>query len=106
MANRDIFSELQEGLESYIDFQAGKKTLRTHKVRTVKPSLSAVELKEIRLKLNVSQSLFANALCAELKTYQNWEQGVSKPNKQAILLIKLIERNPKELEHLAATVSA
>jgi len=103
MTTRDIFLELKEGLESFIEFQDGKKTLKTHKVSlNKKPELSAQELIAIRVKLNVSQAIMADLICAQLKTYQNWEQGLSKPNKQAILLIKIIARNPESLKELEA----
>lgn len=66
--------------------------------------LTAEELKEIRENLNISQAVFAYYLQTALTTYQNWEQGRAKPNRQAILLIKLVQKDPATLEQLASLV--
>lgn len=36
MTKRDIFSELQEGMEAWSEFNEGKKTLKTHRI-SIKP---------------------------------------------------------------------
>lgn len=102
MTERNLFNELMEGMAAWSNFNAGKKTLKTHHVkRSAKPLLSPVELKTVREKLNISQAVFARYLHAGEKTYQNWEQGLAKPNPQAVLLIRMIEQNPDTLNALA-----
>lgn len=102
MTKRDIFSELQEGMEAWDTFSAGKKTLRTHRVSATVPAISPGELIKVREQLNLSQAVFAGYLRAGLKTYQNWEQGLARPNRQAVLLIRMIEKSPSVLSQLAA----
>jgi putative transcriptional regulator len=41
--NRDIFSELKDGLEALADERQGKVTLRTHKVKLPKLAPDTVE---------------------------------------------------------------
>ena len=52
--------------------------------------------------LHLSQAVMVRRLRTNDRTYQNWEQGKSKPNAQAALLIKLVEKHPETFEHLAA----
>ncbi|QWA13064.1 type II toxin-antitoxin system MqsA family antitoxin [Sodalis ligni] len=103
MSKRDIFNELIEGMQAWSDMNAGKITLKSHRVAINKhTSMSPDELKAIRDKLHLSQSVFAQYLRTGTTTYQNWEQGRAKPNAQAVLLIKMIAHNPENLHTLAA----
>jgi len=100
---RDIFAELVEGFEALEDERQGKATLRSHKVRL--PELcevSSEELVEIRQKLNMSRPVFAMYLRTNPRTLENWEQGRAKPNAQATTLIRLVQKYPETVEHLAA----
>ncbi|CNC59102.1 helix-turn-helix domain-containing protein [Yersinia intermedia] len=102
MKKRDLFSELLEGMDAWQGANTGKKTLKTHKVSGESSvTLTADELRHIRETLNISQALFAHYLQAGTATYQNWEQGRAKPNKQAILLIRMVQRDPHTLHTLA-----
>lgn len=79
----------------------GKRTLRTTKV-VAKPvvQVTANEVKAVRESLKLSQPVFAYRLRTNTKTLQNWEQGRAKPNAQASLLIKMIERFPDMAQRL------
>ncbi|WP_342750334.1 hypothetical protein [Avibacterium endocarditidis] len=37
-----------------------------------------------------------------VRTYQGWEQGKTTPNKQAALLLKMIERSPQTFEEIVS----
>ena len=100
---RDIFAELVEGFEALEDERQGKVTLRSHKVQL--PELcevSSEELVAIRQKLNMSRPVFAMYLRTNPRTLENWEQGRAKPNAQATTLIRLVQKYPETVEHLAA----
>ncbi|MGG5290453.1 helix-turn-helix domain-containing protein [Pseudomonas shirazensis] len=100
---RDIFAELVEGFEALADERQGKVTLRSHKVQLNElPAISADELVGIRKKLNMSRPVFAMYLRTNARTLENWEQGRAKPNAQAVTLIRLVQRYPETVEHLAA----
>lgn len=76
MTARNIFSEIKECVESFIEFQDGKKTLKTHKISlNKKPELSAQELIAIRVKLNVSQAIMADLICG------NHQRNCSRPRR-------------------------
>jgi putative transcriptional regulator len=102
MKKNDIFEELQEGVQAWGDYNTGKITLKTHRVSVKSPVITPEHLVNVREKLNLSQAVFAQYLHAGLKTYQNWEQGLARPNKQAVLLIRMIEKSPQTLAQLAS----
>jgi len=103
MMSRDIFAELMEGMDALQEHKEGKRTLRSHPVTLRNESdLTPDEIKGIRRELNLSQALFARYLQTATKTYQNWEQGLAKPNRQAALLIRLVQKSPQALSLLVA----
>ena len=56
----------------------------------------------MREDLKVSQAVLAAYLRTNVRTLENWEQGRAKPNAQAALLIRLVQRYPDTVERLAA----
>ena len=99
---RKLFDELMEGLDALADQRAGKRTLRTHAVKPKPvPEISAGELTKVRENMKLSRSLFARYLRTNLRTLENWEQGRAKPNAQAALLIRLVQRYPDTVRRLA-----
>jgi putative transcriptional regulator len=102
MTKRNLFAEISEGFDALADERAGKKTLRTHEVELLPvPEISAGELVALRERLQLSRPLFARYLRTNPRTLENWEQGRAKPNAQAALLIRLVERYPDTVERLA-----
>ena len=99
---RKLFDELIEGFDALADQRAGKRTLRTHAVKPkAAPKISAGELTKVRENMRLSRSLFARYLRTNLRTLENWEQGRAKPNAQAALLIRLVQRYPDTVQRLA-----
>ena len=102
MKKRNLFAELSEGFEALADDRAGKITLRQHVVEAQPvPELSAADLVDLRKRLNLSRTVFARYLRTNERTLENWEQGRARPNAQAALLIKLVERYPDTVDRLA-----
>jgi putative transcriptional regulator len=99
---RDLFNELTEGFDALAEQRAGKRTLRTHTVKAKPaPTITARELARIRKDLNLSRGLFAGYLRTNVRTLENWEQGRAKPNAQAALLIRMVQRFPDTVHRLA-----
>jgi putative transcriptional regulator len=102
MKKRDLFAELTEGFEALAEERAGKLTLRTHEVEWLPtPEVTADELVALRTRLHLSRPVFARYLRTNPRTLENWEQGRARPNAQAALLIRLVERYPDTVERLA-----
>lgn len=102
MKMRLLFDELEEGFEALANERAGKVTLRKQTVEQRPPvEMAAAEVLRVRTKLNVSQPVFARRFRTEVKTIANWEQGRSKPNAQAAILLRLVDLHPELLDEIA-----
>ena len=94
-------SELSEGVTALADARQGKRTLRTHCVEyKPAPRVTPKDLVRIREELKISRALFAAYLRTNVRTLENWEQGRAKPNAQAALLIRLVNRYPDTVQRL------
>ena len=103
MKKRNLFAELTEGFDALAAERTGKITLRRHSVEAQPiPEVTATDLVGLRQRLNLSRPVFARYLRTNERTLENWEQGRARPNAQAALLIKLVERYPDTVERLAA----
>lgn len=99
---RDLFDELAEGFDALADQRTGKRTLRTHTVKIKPaPNITGRELAKVREDMNLSRGLFAGYLRTNVRTLENWEQGRAKPNAQAALLIRMVQRFPDTVRRLA-----
>ena len=102
MNQRNLFAELVEGFDALEDARVGKQKLRTHEVEIHPvPEVTADELLALRKRLQLSRPVFARYLRINPRTLENWEQGRAKPNAQASLLIRLVEKFPDTVERLA-----
>jgi putative transcriptional regulator len=99
---RDLFTEIMEGFEALADQRAGKRTLRTHVVKTrPPPKITARELAKLRKDMKLSRGLLAGFLRTNVRTLENWEQGRAVPNAQAALLIRLVQKYPDTIQRLS-----
>ena len=100
---RNLFEELKEGFTALQDSREGKITLRTHAVEKKSfPAITPEELFGLRERLHLSRGVFARYLRTNERTLENWEQGRAKPNAQATILIRMVERYPDTVERLSA----
>jgi putative transcriptional regulator len=103
MKKRNLFAELAEGFDALAEERAGKRTLRSYAVEAKPtPEVTAGELLALRERLHLSRPVLAHYLRTNPRTLENWEQGRAKPNAQAALLIRLVERYPDTVERLAS----
>lgn len=103
MNKRNLFAELAEGFDALTEEKTGKRTLRTHEVKNMpRAAITAEELIALRERLHLSRPVFARYLRTNSRTLENWEQGRARPNAQAALLIRLVERYPDTVERLAS----
>lgn len=100
---RNLFAELKAGMDAFAAEREGKMTLRKVKVRVLQPiDVTAEEIKAVRAAAHASQAVMARRLRVNVRTCQNREQGTAKPNTQAAVLIKLVEKHPEMLQMLEA----
>ena len=99
---RKLFTEIAEGFDALAAQRAGKRTLRTVTIDfKPAPKVGARELVALRERLKLSRAVFAGYLRTNPRTLENWEQGRARPNAQAALLIRLVERFPDTVKRLA-----
>ncbi|MDR2213619.1 MAG: transcriptional regulator [Pseudomonadales bacterium] len=99
---RSLAAELMDGLEALEADRLGKITLHRHTVKiNPAPEISAGEVLALRERLRLSRTVFARYLRTNPRTLEGWEQGRAKPNAQAALLIRLVEKFPDTVERLA-----
>ena len=99
---RKLADEILEGFDALAGERQGKRTLRTHKLELKPPpEIGAWELVRLRERLRLSRAVFAHYLRTNPRTLENWEQGRARPNAQAAVLIRLVERLPDTVAKLA-----
>jgi putative transcriptional regulator len=89
-----FFEDLKEGLEEAVEYEKGKKTLRSHFIALPPPpkNYGAKEIKKIRIRLKYSQAVFARIINISIKTVQAWESGKRSPNHAALRLLEIIDK--------------
>lgn len=103
MKKRNLFNELMQGVQEMELAREGKLTIRSFTVNKDQvPEMTPEELINLRHRLHVSRAVFAHYLRTSVRTLEGWEQGRAKPNPQATLLIRLVEKYPETVDRLAA----
>jgi len=106
MSKRNLYDELNLALSEAKKHDEGKLTLKTHQVeQPVELTITPYEIKAIRTQFTMSRQIFARYLHISNRTLENWEQGRSKPNEQAITLLHLVKSHPETLSHIAVLSS-
>jgi len=85
----EVYESIKKGLEEAIAFSEGKKNgTKVHHVRTV-------DVKKLRTKIGAPPNAFATALGISLRTLQRWENGEQSPRGPALILLNLLEKEPR-----------
>ncbi len=103
-AKRNLFGELMAGVGAMKAHREERLTLRSHRVEPLAvPAVSAKLVLDTRSAFHMSRQVFARTIGVNPRTLERWEQGRSKPNDQAAVLIWLLRIFPDtlaRLEHL------
>ena len=101
MSKRSIFGELMEGVAAMKRHRERKLTLRSYKMEAAPlPEVDSRLIRDTRRKLHCSRAVFARKLRINERTLEKWEQGRTKPNRQAAALVLLVRKFPDTLERL------
>lgn len=90
------YDEIMTGLQEAIDYENGKTAGVTVHKRTVAdvPEFTPEEIREIRMKSNMTQSVFAACIGVTKKAVEAWEGGRSRPDGAARRTLGLMNNNP------------
>ena len=103
VAKRKLFRELMSGVQAMRAHREGRVTLRTHHVEPIAvPPIDPDFVRETREALHMSRQVFAFRIGVNPRTLERWEQGRSKPNEQAAVLLWLVRKYPDTLERLGS----
>jgi putative transcriptional regulator len=89
-----LFAEFLESAGEMLEYAQGKRELRTTILPAPPKPMRAAEVRRLRAKLNASQAVFAHCLNVSTKLVQAWEAERRTPEGPALLLLRIIERNP------------
>jgi putative transcriptional regulator len=92
---KEAFESIKKGLNEAIDFAQGKEVKA--KVNKINPQL---DVKRVRKNLGMTQKDFALSLGISLATLRHWERGDRKPHGPALILLNLVEKDPKTVFRL------
>jgi len=85
------FEEIQEGLQAAIEHAKGANS----KVIIHRPH--TVDVKGLRTKMGITQQQFCAMFGIALGTLRHWEQGDREPRGPALVLLNIVEKNPKAI---------
>ena len=87
-----LFEDLKQGLQEAIAYEKGQGTARmkSYMITPVK-KYSNVEIREIRMKAGMTQSVLASYMGVSKKTVEAWERGRSHPTGPAFRLLEVLE---------------
>ena len=83
------FESIKQGLTEAIEFAHRKQN------KAIVHEFTPVDVKAIRNKVGMSQSEFASAFGISLGTLRHWERGDRKPRGPALVLLNVVEKEPK-----------
>lgn len=86
-----LFDDLKQGLEEAIDYEKGngKARVKTYTIMPIK-EYSNKEIREIRIKAGMTQSVFASYMGVSKKTVEAWECGRTHPTGPAFRLLDIL----------------
>lgn len=96
-----FYDGIMEGLAEALAYAKGElnesnDNVVVHEISIAElPEFSPAEIKDIRMKANLTQNVFANCLGVTKKAVEGWEGGRSHPNGTVRRMLGLMQKNPK-----------
>lgn len=94
-----IASTVRDMQEVNLPVSFTEKELSKLGVKLEPVTITADEIQNIRKTLGLSQSVFAKLLNVSLSSVRQWEQGIRTPSGSTMVLLELLQREPKLLNY-------
>ncbi len=94
-----VRTTVQDMLNSGVKSSFTKKELDQLGVTIPKISMTPNQIKKIRKKTSLSQSVFAELLNVSLSSVRQWEQGTRVPTGATKVLLELLDKSPHILDY-------
>lgn len=92
-----LFEDLRQGLQEAIEYETGqgKARVKTYMILPVK-EYSNTEIRAIRMKAGMTQSVFASYMGVSKKTVEAWESGRTHPTGPVFRLLDILAADDLE----------
>lgn len=92
-----LFDDLEKGLQEAIDYEKreGKARTKTFMILPIK-EYSNTEIRDIRIKAGMTQSVFASYMGVSKKTVEAWECGRTHPTGPVFRLLDILAADDLE----------
>jgi putative transcriptional regulator len=90
-----------EGLKQAIAWTQGEN----HDVRVTLVQVPQVDVRNVRVRMGLSQAQFATKFGFPPATLRNWEQGRSRPDAPTRVLLAVIAKHPEAVEDVLRKAS-
>ena len=94
-----IGSTVQDLIDSGIKTTFTEKELHTLGVKIPNIDITPNQIKKIREKTKLSQTVFAKLLNVSPSSVKQWEQGLRNPTGPTKVLLELLEKSPHILDY-------
>ena len=92
--NDKVFAELLQSANEALEHAKGKRELRTIELPPPPERIAAFEIKQLRAQMKMSQAVFGHCLNVSAKLVQAWEAKRRAPSGPALLLLRLVQKQP------------
>ncbi len=96
----NAFNSIKQGLQEAIEYSKGGMS----QAKTYVPE--KIDVKNVRQKTKMTQESFAAAFGISLGTLRHWERGDRTPRGPALVLLNIINKDPKTILNLLRNVDA
>lgn len=83
------FSSIKQGLEEALEFSKGNAS------KAIIHEFTAIDVKDLRAKVGMSQNEFASAFGISVATLRHWERGDRTPQGPALVLLNVVSKEPQ-----------
>ena len=94
-----IGSTVQEMVDAEISVSFTKKELNSLGIIIPSIEVTSSQIRSIRARMNLSQSVFAKLLNVSASSIRQWEQGKRYPAGATKVLLELLEKSPHLLDY-------
>lgn len=98
-----IGETVQDLINSGMQTSFSKKELDSLGIDIPKIKITTDQIKNIRVQMNISQSVFAKILNVSPSSIRQWEQGKRTPSGSTKVLLELLETSPHLLDYRLRT---
>ena len=85
----DFFNSIKQGLSEAVQYSEHQCP------KAVVHRFTAIDVKQTRSNLDMSQTEFASAFGISVNTLRHWERGDRKPQGSALVLLNVIAKEPQ-----------